>query len=52
MTNALSIVGTHDIDPTAAAASFGCMQESGLGREGGKAGVHEYPDTKLGGLAV
>jgi succinate-semialdehyde dehydrogenase/glutarate-semialdehyde dehydrogenase len=46
------IVGINDINPTAAAAPFGGVKESGLGREGGRAGIEEYLDTKLGGFAL
>lgn len=46
------IVGINDINPTAAAAPFGGMKESGLGREGGRAGIAEYLETKLGGFSV
>ena len=46
------IVGINDINPTAAAAPFGGVKESGLGREGGKEGIEEYLDTKLGGFSV
>jgi len=46
------IVGVNDINPTAAAAPFGGMRESGLGREGGHAGLNEYLETKLGGFSI
>ena len=46
------IVGINDINPTAAAAPFGGMNQSGLGREGGREGIAEYLETKLGGFAV
>lgn len=46
------IVGINDINPTAAAAPFGGMKESGLGREGGREGILEYLDTKLGGFSI
>ena len=46
------IVGINDINPTAAAAPFGGMQESGLGREGGHQGISEYLETKLGGFSI
>ena len=46
------IVGINDINPTAAAAPFGGMKESGLGREGGHEGISEYLETKLGGFSV
>jgi succinate-semialdehyde dehydrogenase/glutarate-semialdehyde dehydrogenase len=46
------IIGINDINPTSAAAPFGGMKESGLGREGGREGIAEYLETKLGGFAV
>lgn len=46
------IIGINDINPTAAAAPFGGIKESGLGREGGKEGIEEYLDVKLGGFAI
>jgi succinate-semialdehyde dehydrogenase/glutarate-semialdehyde dehydrogenase len=46
------IIGINDINPTAAAAPFGGVKESGLGREGARDGIHEYLDTKLVGIAV
>ncbi len=46
------IVGINDINPTAAAAPFGGMKESGLGREGGREGIAEYLETKLVGFSV
>jgi succinate-semialdehyde dehydrogenase/glutarate-semialdehyde dehydrogenase len=46
------IVGINDINPTAAAAPFGGAKESGLGREGGREGIIEYLETKLGGFSV
>lgn len=46
------IVGINDINPTAAAAPFGGMKESGLGREGGREGISEYLETKLGGFSI
>ena len=46
------IVGINDINPTAAAAPFGGVKESGLGREGGREGIEEYLDVKLGGFAI
>lgn len=47
-----AIVGINDINPTAAAAPFGGMKESGLGREGGQEGMEEYLETKLVGFSV
>jgi succinate-semialdehyde dehydrogenase/glutarate-semialdehyde dehydrogenase len=46
------IVGINDINPTAAAAPFGGVGASGLGREGGAQGIDEYLDVKLVGLVV
>jgi succinate-semialdehyde dehydrogenase/glutarate-semialdehyde dehydrogenase len=46
------IIGVNDINPTAAAAPFGGMKESGLGREGGREGIAEYLETKLGGFSI
>jgi succinate-semialdehyde dehydrogenase / glutarate-semialdehyde dehydrogenase len=46
------IVGINDINPTAAAAPFGGMKESGLGREGAMEGIDEYLETKLGGFSI
>ncbi len=46
------IVGINDINPTAAAAPFGGMKESGIGREGGRDGIAEYLETKLGGFSI
>ncbi|MCX8042930.1 MAG: NAD-dependent succinate-semialdehyde dehydrogenase [Desulfobacterota bacterium] len=47
-----AIVGINDINPTSAAAPFGGMKESGLGREGAREGLQEYLETKLVGIAV
>jgi succinate-semialdehyde dehydrogenase/glutarate-semialdehyde dehydrogenase len=46
------MVGINDINPTAAAAPFGGVKESGLGREGAQEGIHEYLETKLVGISV
>ena len=46
------IVGINDINPTSAAAPFGGMKESGLGREGAREGIEEYLETKLAGLSI
>jgi len=46
------IVGINDINPTSAAAPFGGMKDSGLGREGAREGIAEYLETKLGGFSV
>lgn len=46
------IIGINDINPTSAAAPFGGMKESGLGREGSIEGIDEYLETKLGGFSL
>ena len=46
------IIGINDINPTSAAAPFGGMNQSGLGREGAREGLQEYLETKLGGFSI
>ncbi|SDP46030.1 NAD-dependent succinate-semialdehyde dehydrogenase [Desulforhopalus singaporensis] len=46
------IIGINDINPTSAAAPFGGMKESGVGREGAMEGIEEYLETKLGGFSI
>ena len=46
------IIGINDINPTSAAAPFGGMKQSGLGREGAVEGIFEYLETKLGGFSI
>src|SRR5690554_1475717 len=46
------IIGVNDINPTSAAAPFGGMKNSGLGREGAQQGIEEYLETKLAGFAL
>ena len=46
------IIGVNDVNPTAASAPFGGMQDSGIGREGSHDGIAEYLETKLGGFAI
>lgn len=46
------IIGINDINPTSAAAPFGGMNESGIGREGARQGLAEYLETKLGGFSI
>ncbi|MEM7195001.1 MAG: NAD-dependent succinate-semialdehyde dehydrogenase [Pseudomonadota bacterium] len=46
------IIGINDINPTSAAAPFGGMNNSGLGREGGREGIVEYLETKTVGISV
>ena len=46
------IIGINDINPTSAAVPFGGVKESGIGREGARAGITEYLDTKIAGIAI
>jgi succinate-semialdehyde dehydrogenase/glutarate-semialdehyde dehydrogenase len=46
------IVGINDINPASAAAPFGGMKDSGMGREGSREGIHEYLETKVGGFSI
>lgn len=46
------MIGINDINPTSAAVPFGGIKESGLGREGARAGIAEYLDTKVLGIAL
>jgi succinate-semialdehyde dehydrogenase / glutarate-semialdehyde dehydrogenase len=46
------IIGVNDINPTSASAPFGGLKQSGLGREGGREGIEEYFETKLGGFSL
>ncbi len=46
------IIGINDINPTSAAAPFGGIKESGIGREGAMEGINEYLETKLGGFSI
>ncbi|MEM7207476.1 MAG: NAD-dependent succinate-semialdehyde dehydrogenase [Pseudomonadota bacterium] len=46
------LIGINDINPTSAAAPFGGMKESGIGREGAREGIAEYLETKLGGFSI
>jgi len=46
------IVGLNDVNPSSAAAPFGGMKNSGLGREGGVEGIREYLETKTVGIGV
>ncbi len=46
------IIGINDINPTSAAAPFGGMKMSGIGREGSFEGIEEYLETKLGGFSL
>ena len=46
------IIGINDINPTAVAAPFGGMKESGTGREGGPEGILEYLDVKVAGISL
>jgi succinate-semialdehyde dehydrogenase/glutarate-semialdehyde dehydrogenase len=46
------MVGINDINPTSAAAPFGGIKESGIGREGAREGMLEYLDSKLIGFSI
>ncbi len=46
------IIGINDINPASAAAPFGGMKDSGLGREGSREGIQEYLETKVGGFSI
>jgi succinate-semialdehyde dehydrogenase / glutarate-semialdehyde dehydrogenase len=46
------MIGINDINPTSAAVPFGGVKESGLGREGARAGIAEYLDTRVVGIAL
>jgi len=46
------IIGINDINPTSAAAPFGGMKMSGIGREGSIEGIEEYLETKSGGFSL
>ncbi|MEU9457003.1 NAD-dependent succinate-semialdehyde dehydrogenase [Streptomyces sp. NPDC048277] len=46
------MVGVNDINPTSAAAPFGGVKDSGIGREGAQEGIHEYLETRLVGLSI
>ena len=46
------IVGINDINPASAAAPFGGMKDSGLGREGSREGIAEYLETKVAGFSI
>jgi len=46
------IIGINDINPTSAAVPFGGIKESGVGREGARAGIAEYLDMKVAGIAL
>jgi succinate-semialdehyde dehydrogenase/glutarate-semialdehyde dehydrogenase len=46
------MVGINDINPTSAAAPFGGVKESGVGREGAREGLLEYLETKLVGISI
>jgi succinate-semialdehyde dehydrogenase / glutarate-semialdehyde dehydrogenase len=46
------LVGINDINPGVAQAPFGGWKQSGLGREGGKWGMEEFLETKVGAFAI
>lgn len=46
------LVGINDINPGVAQAPFGGWKQSGLGREGGKWGLDEFLETKVGSFSI
>lgn len=46
------IIGVNDFTPATAEAPFGGMKQSGLGRECGPEGLHEFLETKLVSIAL
>ncbi|MGI9605046.1 MAG: NAD-dependent succinate-semialdehyde dehydrogenase [Acidimicrobiales bacterium] len=46
------IIGVNDVNPTSASVPFGGMNDSGIGREGGREGLFEYLETKTAGFAL
>jgi len=46
------IIGINDVNPTSASVPFGGMNDSGLGREGGRQGLDEYLETKTAGISL
>ncbi|MBO8141286.1 MAG: NAD-dependent succinate-semialdehyde dehydrogenase [Firmicutes bacterium] len=46
------IVGVNEGLPSTAQVPFGGFKESGIGREGGPYGIHEFVEVKLVGLAI
>lgn len=46
------IVGVNEGAPSTAQVPFGGFKESGLGREGGPYGIHEFLEVKLVGMTV
>jgi succinate-semialdehyde dehydrogenase / glutarate-semialdehyde dehydrogenase len=46
------IIGANDALPSVAQAPFGGVKQSGLGREGGPQGIHEYLDVKYVSMGV
>lgn len=46
------IVGVNEGSPSTPQVPFGGMKESGIGREGGPYGIHEFLEVKLVGLTI
>ena len=46
------IIGVNDFTPATAEAPFGGMKQSGLGRECGPEGLHEFLETKLVSISL
>ena len=46
------MIGINDINPTSAAAPFGGIKQSGMGREGARQGLLEYLNIKTIGISI
>src|SRR5690606_30507209 len=46
------VIGLNDGLPSTAQVPFGGMKESGIGREGGPYGIHEFVDVKMVCLGI
>lgn len=49
---AYGIVGINDVFPAVAEAPFGGIKQSGVGKEGGSQGIHEYVNLKYISTAI
>jgi succinate-semialdehyde dehydrogenase/glutarate-semialdehyde dehydrogenase len=46
------LIAVNDANPAVSPAPFGGMKESGIGREGGHFGIHEFLEVKAGAFGV
>ncbi|WP_028784500.1 NAD-dependent succinate-semialdehyde dehydrogenase [Thalassobacillus devorans] len=46
------IIGINDVFPAAAEAPFGGIKQSGIGKEGGHHGIHEYVELKYISMGI